>query len=98
MHSQCYIANQALHNNAFTCSSDDCSIIYFTIVLGEACGQGSLIELENRVVSQRFKYSCYNIYGDLNDPNQKNYIIDCATKIITATKKGKLFFDNFQDY
>ena len=67
----------------------------FTIVLGEACGQGSLIELENLVKAKRLKYSCYNIYGDLNDPNQKNYLIDCATKIITAIKKGKLSFNSF---
>ena len=58
------------------------------LFIGEACGQGSLITLQNLLESKQFTYSCYNIYGDLNDVSQMNSLVLCTSHIVNATQQG----------
>ncbi len=66
-------------------------MILYKCFIGEACGEGSLIELKNVLLAKQFQYSCYDIYGDLSDPDQKNDLIQSAVQIILAIKNGKSF-------
>ena len=55
---------------------------------GEACGQGSLCELQERIEEKGFSYVCYNIYGDVSDPSQTAALGQCANAIIAAEQQG----------
>ena len=56
--------------------------------IGEACGEGTLIVLQDQLEAKHFQYSCYNIYGDLNDESQLEDLSLCASHIVNATQKG----------
>ena len=55
---------------------------------GESCGEGTLATLKNKVNERNFAYSCYDIFGDLNDESMLQTISVCASKIITAVQQG----------
>ena len=60
----------------------------YIALIGEACGEGTLIELQDLLQSKKFEYSCYNIYGDLNDEKQSTYLSMCASHVVRAIQKG----------
>lgn len=53
---------------------------------GEACGEGSLADLEVQVVDENmFAYECYDIYGVLDDTVPTSI---CVADVIKAVQMG----------
>ena len=54
-------------------------------LLGESCGQGTLIKLKQRIEEKGFDYVCYDVFGD---PAQ-NLTTACAMGIINSVQQGE---------
>ena len=59
------------------------------IITGEACGKGTLNDLQDILENKSFQYTCYNVYGDVNNDNH-SALTDCLSHIIRAAQEGKL--------
>ena len=55
---------------------------------GEACGEGTLMTLQNGLEDRGFDHTCYNIYGDPMDEQQLSALTNCTVDIITAVQEG----------
>ena len=56
------------------------------IVLGESCGQGTLIKLRQRIEEKGFDYVCYDVFGDPQNATQN--LTACAMGIISSVQQG----------
>jgi len=49
------------------------------------------VELQNRFIAENVTSTCYNIYGDINDPSQLSGLTECAVDIISNVQQGDLY-------
>ena len=61
---------------------------YVVILLGESCGQGTLIKLRQRIEEKGFDYVCYDVFGDPRNPSQVPSLTACAMGIINSVQQG----------
>ena len=55
--------------------------------VGEACGEGSLVTLDEILDMRGFNHSCYNVYGDpMTEPSA---LSNCTLHIIAAIQQGR---------
>ena len=55
--------------------------------VGEACGEGSLVTLDEILDMRGFNHSCYNVYGDpMTEPSA---LSNCTLLIIAAIQQGR---------
>ena len=55
---------------------------------GESCGNGTLVTLQERIMEQNLKFSCYDIFGNPKETSQVEKLSACASKIITPLQNG----------
>ena len=58
--------------------------------LGEACGEGSLVMLDEVLDMRGFGHRCYNVYGNpMGNMTEVSALGDCILDIIAAIQMGK---------
>ena len=56
--------------------------------IGESCGTGTLMTLQGMVRERNLSYSCYDVFGDLDDNSKVQELSACASRIIVAEQQG----------
>ena len=58
--------------------------------MGEACGEGTLVMLDEMLDGRGFEHRCYNVYGNpMGNMMEISALGDCTLDIIAAIQMGK---------
>ena len=91
-------AGMAYHNNSFWATAEIPNLmpprVSEVVVLdvhekqvGEACGEGSLVTLDEILDMRGFNHRCYNVYG--NPMTEPSALSNCTLHIIAAIQQGR---------